>query len=105
MNAQDEKIIMEIIVNGGEAKSKSLEAVECAKKGDFVRAEQLLKLADDKLHAAHEVQTDMIRNEINGDNYHVTLMMVHAQDHVMNASTVRALAEEIIEVYKKLKGE
>lgn len=43
----------------------------------------------------------MIQDEINGESTAVSLLMVHAQDHLMNAQTVKDLAEEFIYLIKE----
>jgi len=59
--------------------------------------------ADQMILQSHEVQTEMIQNELNGEKVEVGLLMVHAQDHLMNAMTVMDLCKEMIEILKKQK--
>lgn len=101
---EDENLqaIMGLIVNGGNAKSSSMEAIQAAKKGDFDEADAKLKEADAALGQAHNSQTGMLTKEASGDHVQVTLLMVHGQDHLMNAITFRDLAGEIVDLYKKL---
>lgn len=94
--------IMGLIVNGGNAKSSAMEAIQAAKKGDFKEADAKLKEADSALSEAHNSQTGMLTKEASGDHVKVTLLMVHSQDHLMNAITFRDLAGEIVDLYKKL---
>ena len=98
-----EMIIMNIIVNGGNARSKSMEAIQMAKKGEMEKALELIKKAKEDLEMAHEVQTKLIQSEAAGDKTEVSLLMVHAQDHLMNAMTVKDLAIEFVELYQNLK--
>ncbi|WP_420196365.1 PTS lactose/cellobiose transporter subunit IIA [Lapidilactobacillus dextrinicus] len=93
---------MGLIVNGGNAKSSSMEAIQAAKKGDFDEADAKLKEADAALGEAHNSQTGMLTKEASGDHVKVTLLMVHGQDHLMNAITFRDLAGEVVDLYKKL---
>ncbi|QFG46223.1 PTS lactose/cellobiose transporter subunit IIA [Lapidilactobacillus dextrinicus] len=104
MLEEDENLqaIMGLIVNGGNAKSSSMEAIQAAKKGDFDEADAKLKEADAALGEAHNSQTGMLTKEASGDHVKVTLLMVHGQDHLMNAITFRDLAGEVVDVYKKL---
>ena len=90
---EDENLqaIMGLIVNGGNAKSSSMEAIQAAKKGDFDEADAKLKEADAALGEAHNSQTGMLTKEASGDHVKVTLLMVHGQDHLMNAITFRDL--------------
>lgn len=98
---QEEQIIMQLISMGGDARASSIKAIQCARKGDFEQSEELLKSAKISLTNAHNSQTKLIQKEINGDTTKVTLLMVHAQDHLMNAITVNELAKEFIEYMKK----
>lgn len=90
--------VMELVVNSGAARSSALEAISCAGKGDMEGAEACMKAASEQLLAAHEVQTEMIQEEIRGNRMEISLLMVHAQDHLMNALTVRDLAEQIVQL-------
>lgn len=103
MNTELENVIMKLIMNGGDARSASMRAINAAEKNEFDEAEKLLANAKESLNKAHEVQTQLIREEVRNNNIKVTLLMVHAQDHVMNAMTVRDLAESIINSRKEIQ--
>ncbi|WP_205619696.1 PTS lactose/cellobiose transporter subunit IIA [Gracilibacillus halophilus] len=96
---------MGIIVHGGNARSNALSSIKKAKEGDFQEAERLIDDANEELSQAHRVQTDLIQAETRGEGSEITLLMVHAQDHLMNAMTVRDLAQEMIELYQNIKQE
>lgn len=98
-DAYDE-IVMNLVVEGGNARSLAMEAIQEAKKGNFDKADALMKECDEALLAAHNTQTDMIQAEIRGEHTPVMLLMVHAQDHIMDAMVVKDLAAEIIELYR-----
>ncbi|MFC3389544.1 PTS lactose/cellobiose transporter subunit IIA [Salinicoccus sesuvii] len=92
---------MGIIIHGGNARSSAMNAMVEAKQGNFEVAESLIEEASNELNKAHRIQTDLIQAESRGEKTEVSLLMVHAQDHFMNAMTVRDLAIEIIELTKK----
>ncbi len=96
-----EMIVMKLVVNGGNARSTAIEALRAAKVGDFMKADELMEEADTILKEAHEIQTEMIQNELNGNKVEVGLLMVHAQDHLMNAMTVMDLSKEMIDILRK----
>ncbi|WP_419182033.1 PTS lactose/cellobiose transporter subunit IIA [Lacticaseibacillus pabuli] len=96
---------MGLIVNGGNAKSSAFEAIRAAKEGDFETADAKMKEANDFLIQAHNSQTQMLTDEANGKHAKVTLLVVHSQDHMMNAITFRDLAGEIVDLYKRLDKE
>ncbi|MCF1783646.1 PTS lactose/cellobiose transporter subunit IIA [Lactobacillus mulieris] len=96
--------IMNLIANGGSARSLAMKAIYAAKKGSFDEADKDIQKANDYLLQAHHVQTKFLTEEAQGKNHQVSLLMVHAQDHLMNAITVRDLAKEIIDIYRKDKN-
>ena len=100
MTEQMELIIFEIISTGGTAKGLAYEALAAAENGDFEEAEKLLKEADEALNQAHKVQTDIIQAEARGEHTEVSVLFVHAQDHLMTAIEARNLIEKMIKMYK-----
>lgn len=99
------EVIMGLITYGGNAKSLSMEAIYAAKSGQFDVAIEKLKEADESLVQAHQSQTSLLTKEASGDNIELTLLMVHGQDHLMNAITFKDLATEVIDVYRKMDGQ
>lgn len=92
--------IMGLIMNGGNAKSNAMEAIYAAKNGDFDTANEKLEHANESLTQAHHSQTGLLTKEAGGNRVEISLLMVHGQDHLMNAITFRDLAEEIVEMYQ-----
>lgn len=99
---QNLEIIMGLIINGGNAKSSAFEAIKAAKEGDLDTANAKLKESDGFLTEAHNIQTNMLTSEAQGQHAKVTLLTVHSQDHLMNAITFRDLAGEIVDLYKTI---
>lgn len=91
-----EMLIFTIISHGGNAKGLVYEAIKVSEEGKFDEAETLLKEADSELKIAHQVQTQLIQDEANGKKHEVSVLFVHAQDHLMSAIEVRSLAEIFI---------
>lgn len=94
-----EETAMKLIVNSGDAKSKAMDAIENAKAGKIPEAEKALKEADEFLTKAHKFQTNIIQEEADGNIKSVTILMAHAQDHMMNAITVIDMAREFVDLY------
>nr|WP_293994934.1 PTS lactose/cellobiose transporter subunit IIA [uncultured Fusobacterium sp.] len=99
-NMDLETIAMTLVGNAGEGRSLAFEALNEAKKGNFEKAEQLLKESQERTLAAHEIQTQLICNEADGNKTEMSLLMVHAQDHLMTSMLARELITELIEIYK-----
>lgn len=92
----------QIIMNAGNSKSASLMAIESAKEGDFLDAEAKLKEAENEMRAAHQAQIDMIQQEASGNPVEVSIILVHAQDHLTMAMMSKDFAEQFVEMYKQL---
>ena len=97
-----ETITMQLIVNSGDARSRAMEAIGSAKTGNILEARKLLEEAGVFLAKAHEFQTDIIQEEADGNIKNVSVLMTHAQDHLMNAITVIDMAREFIDLYEKI---
>ncbi|MFJ7734317.1 PTS lactose/cellobiose transporter subunit IIA [Lysinibacillus sp. NPDC097231] len=97
--------IMGLIVHSGNTKSECMEAIQLAKKGQIDEAKGKIKLANDALIEAHHSQTALLSQEARGEKVEVSMLLIHAQDHLMNAITFRDLAQEVIELYERIKGE
>lgn len=98
-----EETVFEIILYGGNARSFAMEAISCAKEGDMATARRKVEQAAREIEKAHHIQTSLIQQEAGGKKQTVTLLLVHAQDHLMNAMTVKDLAEEFIDLYQKME--
>ena len=97
-----ETIIMQLIVNSGNARSKAMEAISNAKAGNITAANKLLQEAGESLTTAHEFQTEIIHEGANGSIKNVSVLLAHAQDHLMNAITVIDMAREFVDLYEKI---
>ena len=91
-----EEISFKIISFSGEAQSKMLEGLKAARETDYELAERLLEEGKSFLQKAHKVQTELIVGEARGEKTPYSILMVHAQDHLMTAMLCRDLAEEIV---------
>lgn len=101
--ANMEETVFQIILHGGNGKSCAMEAITAAKEGNFELAKQKIEEAGEALNEAHHIQTSLIQNEVRGNKIEVSLLMVHAQDHLMNAITLKDLAQEIVDLYEVVK--
>ena len=90
----------QIILFAGNGKSSAMEAIHAAKEGNFAEADDLIKTASDELTNAHNFQTKLLHDEANGDKKDINLILIHSQDHLMNAMTIKDLAIEIIDIYR-----
>lgn len=102
MNDEQLQVVMGLIMNAGNAKDEAVAALAAAKENNFSEAEARMKAANEALVEAHNTQTSLLTAEASGNNSEVTLLMVHSQDHLMNAISYLGLTQELIDVYKRL---
>ena len=95
-------VIMTIIAHAGNARTKAMEAIQKAEVNRLQEARLLLQDADEEVKFAHRSQTELIQKEARGERIDVSLFLVHAQDHLMNAMTVIDMAEKFINLYEKI---
>lgn len=104
MTEEQEKFMEEnvfpIISLAGESKSLAYEALRLAKENKFDDAEEKMKEADSLLLKSHEFQTNLISREADGEKIEITMLFVHAQDHLMTAMSEKNLIKEMIDILK-----
>lgn len=96
-----EQSIFRIISASGDSRGLAFEALRLARKGKFEEADAKMNEAKEHSIAAHDEQTSLITKEINGEPSNISLLMVHAQDHLMSSLLARDLIEEMIEILKE----
>lgn len=101
MNLEEQ--IMQIILFSGNAKSSSMEAIHAAKEHNHELAQECIEKANEELIQAHRVQTSLIQSEVRGEKTEISLLLIHAQDHLMNSITFKDLAIEFVDLYASLK--
>ncbi|MFF3021721.1 PTS lactose/cellobiose transporter subunit IIA [Gottfriedia sp. NPDC057948] len=99
---QNELICFQIISAVGSAKSMYLEAMVEAKNGDFEKAALLIEEGRDVFLKGHHYHAKLIQQEASGEKTDINLLLVHAEDQMMSAETIKIMAEEFIGLYKKL---
>ena len=91
MTEEQEKFMEEnvfpIISLAGESKSLAYKFAEAAEK---------IKEADEIMLKSHEFQTNLITREADGEKIEITMLFVHAQDHLMTAMSEKNLIKEMI---------
>lgn len=104
VNLEDmDTVVMELVVNAGDARSSAIQAIREARAGRFEEADRLLEQCGEALILCHNAQTDLVQAELQGEKVPMSLLMVHAQDHIMNAMTVKDLAAEMVAMLKEQK--
>lgn len=99
-----EEVVMGLIINSGQARSLAYAALKQAKQGDFAAAKTMMDQSRMALNEAHLVQTKLIEGDAGEGKMKVSLVLVHAQDHLMTSMLARELITELIELHEKLNA-
>ena len=87
----------QIISIAGDAYSSFYEAMTLYKQEKVAAAKKKLDEGSDKLIEAHQIQTTLIHAEVNNLDLPFSLIMTHAQDHLMMANCWENLAKVFID--------
>jgi PTS system cellobiose-specific IIA component len=98
-----EEISFQIILHAGNARSSSMEAIHLAKEGKFTEAGSKIKEATDEFLMAHHAQTKLLQKEMSGEGQTPTVLLIHAQDHLMTSMTVKEMAQEFVDLYQRIQ--
>lgn len=97
-----ESISMQLIAAAGDAKGCAFEALTEANDGNFEKAEELLKQATAATLPVHKQQMELITATAQGEEIPIDVLLVHAQDHLMNSELAQDLIRELITLYKRV---
>lgn len=92
-----------LVAHTGEATNHFYQAIEAARAGNFVTAEDELKQGNQAIVEAHETQTGLLRDEVAGKGVEFSLLLVHAQDHLMTTILFERVARELVDVYRRVQ--
>lgn len=97
-----EEVAFQMILYGGNARSCAMEAIQFAKSAQLAEAKEKLAEAGAEMTKAHHIQTRLIQEEAGGEKKEISLLTVHAQDHLMNAFTIKDMAQEFVDLYESI---
>lgn len=97
------QVSFELILHAGNAKTDGMLAIEQARSYNFTEANKYVEEAKEELNMAHKSQTSLIQAEANGEKTDLSVLMVHAQDHLTSAMIIIDQAEEFIHIYQILE--
>ena len=97
-----EAVSFQLISHAGVAKSCYIEAINEAENRNFAKAEALLKEGDEIFNQGHHAHFELLQKEANHEHAEIRLILLHAEDQMMAAETVRIFAEKLIHLHKML---
>lgn len=97
-----ELVSFQIISSVGVARSCYIEAIQEAKKGNYDKAEELIKQGQEMFNQGHHAHAQLVQDEAGGNPVNMTLLLTHAEDQLMSAEGFGILAREFVDLYKKV---
>jgi len=92
-----ELFCFQLISAAGIARSCNIEAIQEAKKGNFEKAEELMKEGKSEFLNAHDAHSKLLKQDTNGENTNSLILVMHAEDQLMSAEMFQILAKEFID--------
>ena len=87
---------MQIIAFSGQARAEIMQAATAARTGDFAGASDLLAKADFSLTSAQQAHLALLEADANGSLGQLTLLVLHAQDHLNGSLLAQELVAELV---------
>lgn len=85
----------------GAARSAAFEPYRLPKRRNFAQADQLMESAEKSLQTAHEAHRKLLQMDAKGQVDSVSILLCHAQDHLMGSALAGDLIKEMILLYKE----
>lgn len=102
MTNDEELQIFKLISTAGTAKSAYMEAIKRAKDGRADEAPALIADGDANFLESHDVHLGMISAAAEGVNATASLIQVHAEDQLMATEVTKAVARELVDLYRTI---
>lgn len=99
---QMDLLSFKIISAVGTARSMYIEAIQEAKRANFTAAQALMDEGAQLFLQGHAAHAELIQQEAGGAKSEFSLLLMHAEDLLISAESFRIVAEEFIELYKRL---
>ncbi|MBQ7678082.1 MAG: PTS lactose/cellobiose transporter subunit IIA [Lachnospiraceae bacterium] len=104
MNEELEMACFMIISHAGTARSQFIMAIDAAEKGDFARAEELMKAGTEEYTISNRSHHEIVQMEESGVLREPHLLLVHCEDQMMSAEAFKVMAEKFISLYREVKA-
>ena len=98
-----ELVSFKIISAVGMAKSSFIEAMKVAANGEFDAARAKSKEGE-SFNGGHLAHSELIQQEASGNHVVPSILLMHAEDQLMSAETIKVMALEIIRLNERVKA-
>ncbi len=98
-----ELVCFKMIAALGAARSAFMEAIVQAKKGHFEEASSLIEEGQQQRLKGHEIHFELLQKDSSGNRVPFSLLLLHAEDQLMNAELLQVTSEEVVALYQRLE--
>ncbi len=98
------EIAFEMIASVGTARGMYIEAIQEAKKGEYENAEKLVEEGKQIFVEGHHAHADILEMNSAGVKLPMNIFLMHAEDQMLVAEGFETIANELIDVYKKMEA-
>ncbi|MFK4566835.1 PTS lactose/cellobiose transporter subunit IIA [Enterococcus sp. UD-01] len=99
-----EEISFNLISLAGDAMGKLFEANDASLKGDNERYAALMAEATQLMNEAHNEQTKLLVSEAQGTPVAVNVLLIHAQDTLMNTILAETFTKQLAKTNARIAG-
>ena len=99
-----ETIAMQIISFAGDAKADIFAALHAARAGDYEKASDLLKTAEEKITVSHQIHLKLLGVDGAFKSINEQLLISHAMDTLMTVNSEFDLTREIVGIIREVKN-
>lgn len=103
MGEELETKCFQLIAQAGDAKSSFIEAITQASEGHLQEAEERMKSGHKAFVEGHKIHAEMLQHEASGKDKLEGLLVIHAEDQMMSAETFEVMAEQFLNLYRRLQ--
>lgn len=97
-----EQISFQMITEVCDVTAACMRAMEEAKAGNIQKARELIKKSEAGYCKCHEIHSELISRMASGEKIEFHLLLVHAEDQMMNAEVIKIMAEQIVDLSERL---
>jgi PTS system cellobiose-specific IIA component len=102
MDMEHAQVAMQIILHAGDARTKTMEAMKALRDFDTETAKKHMKEAQADIVKAHNVQTEALQKEAQGEEIEYSILFSHAQDSCMTVYSEMNMAEHFIDICESI---
>lgn len=98
-----ELVCFKMIAALGAARSAFMEAIVQAKKDHFEEASSLIEEGQQQRLKGHEIHFELLQKDSSGNRVPFSLLLLHAEDQLMNAELLQVTSEEVVALYQRVE--